>query len=169
MTDAADRGWMPWRDCPPDPGGGPIEVLSDAWQGTRLWRPIGPPPEDITGLMWRPFSESLLPLATLGGLYDQDAQPLHGSPPLVAGGFDPNGLRPEQFVISRSPWSSSGPVMRLWLAVPCIDLAEMPPVVLGDLVAVADRGETIVMRGLDVGQLRGFAEQVVAMSGGGCS
>lgn len=169
MTDAAEQGWVPWRDCPPDPLAGLVEVMSDAWRGTRLWRPAGPPPEDITGLMWRPCSESLLPLATLGGLYDGDAQPLHGSPPLVAGGFDPDGLWPEQFVIGLTPRSSSGPVARPWLVAPCVDLADVPPVVLGDLVVVADRGETIVMRGLDVEQLRGFAEQVVAMSGGGWS
>ncbi len=53
MTDAAEHAWVPWRACPPDPGGGPVEVLSDAWQGTRLWRPSGPPPEGITGLTWR--------------------------------------------------------------------------------------------------------------------
>lgn len=166
MVEAVEFDWVPWRDCVPDPAGGPVEVASDAWRGIRLWRPAVPPPDGITGVFWRPCDEALLPLATHGGLYDGDAQPLLGSPPLVAGGFDQNGLWPQMFVLRLPHWPHCGPVARLWLVPPSGALAKVPADLLGDLVAVADSGDPVVMRGPDGDQLRALAGQIVGMTGG---
>lgn len=167
MTEPTEHDWSLWRSCPPDPHGNPVEVFIHGWEHPRLWRPAGPPPEDAPGLLWRPGSKALRTLAVLGGIYDADGKPLYGSPALIYGVADANGPWAEMFVIG--PEQRDTPVSRLWLVPPCLELVEVPCVVLGDLVAAADRAETLVMRGPDIGQLRRFAEQVVAMSGGGWS
>lgn len=166
MTETAEHAWVSWADCRPDPVGGPIEVASDAWKGIRLWRPAEPPPDGVTGLLWRLCGDALRPLATFGGVYDIDAHPLLGSPPLMAGGFDPNGLWPVIFVIRCPQWPDCRPPARLWLVPPSGELAKVPAGVLGDLVAVADNGGVILMRGGILDQLRALAEQIVGMTGG---
>lgn len=166
VTQPPAHAWVPWQACPPDPRGVPVEVRSSAWCGSRLWRPSGPPPDDALGLKWRPCGKMLLKLAMFGGIYDAVGDPLYGSPPLIANSSDPNGPWAQQFVISPSPRSRRKPVTRLWLVPPCLALVEVPPTVLGDLVAAADHGETVVMRGPDGDQLRAFAAQIVRMTGG---
>ena len=166
MTATDEHAWVSWSDCGPDPAGGPVEVVSDAWRGVRLWRPAEPPPDGVVGLFWRPCGEALRSLATLGGLYDHDAQPLLGSPPLMAGGFDQNGLWSQMFVLRPLQWPDCGPPGRLWLVPPCGEMAKVPAAVLGDLVAVVEEGSPIVMRGPDGDQLRALAGQVIGMTGG---
>jgi len=133
---------------PPDPQGIPVEVFHDGWSGTRLWRPSGPSPKDGPGLLWRHGSAALRHLATLGGLYGPEGEALHGSPRLAINPSDPNGPWNEMFVVAPAERHSS-PATRLWLVPPCLALVEIPPVVLSDLVAVVDGGETAVLRGWD--------------------
>lgn len=164
-TAGPGRRWTDWRASPPDPHGIPVEVFHDGWQHTRLWRPAGPPPEDAPALVWRHGSAVLRHLATLGGLYGPEGGALFGSPELVISPSDPNGPWHETFVIGPVDRHSS-PATRLWLVPPCLNLVQVPSVVLGDLVTVADRGETVVMRGRDGGELRKFACEIVGMTGG---
>ncbi len=166
MTQTAADSWQLWRACPPDPQGAPVEVLNEGWTCSRLWRPSGPPPKDAPDLHWRPCCGELRTLAFAGGIYDAEGLPLYGSPSLINGTSDANGPWNQMFVVGPAD-RGSGPVTRLWLVAPMLDLVDVPPVILGDLVAAADRGETIVMRGPVGDRLRTFAEQIVGMTGGG--
>lgn len=116
-------------------------------------------------MLWRHGSAVLRHLATLGGLYGLEAELLFGSPQLVVNPSDPNGPWNEMFAVAPAERHSS-PATRLWLVPPCLALVEIPPVVLGDLVAVVDGGETAVLRGWDGDELRKFACEIVGMSGG---
>lgn len=169
MTGDAEFEWLRWRDTPPNACRIPVEVMCDGWDYIRLWRPSAPPPDDAFDLLWRPCGSEILRLALEGGIYDAEGESLYGSPPLVVNTADSNGPWPHMFVLRPPQWPDCGPPGRLWLVPSCGELAEVPAALLGDLVAVADEGKPIVMRGLDVEQLRGFAAQVVAMSGGGWS
>lgn len=167
MTEAVEFDWLRWRDTSPDASCIPVEVVCDGWAHIRLWRPSTLPPDDVTpGLLWRPCGGEMLRLALEGGVYGVEGEALYGSPPLVVNTADPNGPWPQMFVLRPPQWPDCGPPGRLWLVPPCGELAEVPAVVLGDLVAGADGGEPIVMRGPDGDQLRALAEQIVGMTGG---
>lgn len=167
MIEVVEFKWLQWRDTPPDASHIAVEVTCEGWGYIRLWRASASLPDDALDLLWRPCSSEILRMAAEGGLYDVEGEALYGSPRLVVNTADPNGPWPHMCVLQPPQWPDCGPPARLWLAPSCGDLVDTPPFVLGDLVAVADRGEVVVMRGLDLKQLRGFAAQVVAMSGGG--
>ena len=166
MTGDVESDWMRWRDTPPHASSIPVEVVCDRWDCTRLWRTSIFLPDDALSLVWRPCGKDLLRLAMEGGIYGPNGEALHGSPTLVVDAADPNGPWSQQFVICPAQWPDCGPVTRLWLAPPCGELVEVPADVLGDLVAVVDGGDPIILRGLDGDHLRALAEQVVGMTGG---
>lgn len=169
MTEAIEFKWLRWRDTPPDASNIPVEVVCDGWDYIRFWCPSNVPPDEVvSGLLWRPCGSDVLRLALEGGIYDAEGEPLYGSPPLVSVA-DPHGPWPHMFVLRSWNWPNCGPPGRLWLVPPSGELAEVPAVILGDLVAVTDGGEPVVMRGPTVDHLRTLAAQVVAMSGGGWS
>lgn len=107
--------------------------------------PLAPLPDDAPGLLWRPCGGKVLRLALEGGTYGSNGEPLHGSPPLIVNTADPNGPWPQMFVIRPAQWPHCGPPARLWLVPLCGDLVEVPADLLGDLVAVADGGDPIVL------------------------
>ncbi len=166
MTETVEFDWLRWQDSPPHACCIPVEVACDGWDHIRLWRPATPLPDDAHGLLWRPCGREMLRLAMEGGIYGSEGDALYGSSPLVVNPADPCGPWPAQFVIRPAQWPDCGPVARLWLVPPCGGLTEVPPTILSDLLAVADGGEPIVMRGLDGAQLRVLAGQVVDMTGG---
>lgn len=167
MTEAIEFDWMRWRDTPPDASTIPVEVVCDDWPHVRLWCPSSVPPDDVTpGLLWRPCGSEVLRMTREGGIYDAEGAALYGSPRLVVSPADPRGPWPSMFVLRSWNWPNCGPPGRLWLVPPSGELAEVPAVILGDLVAVTDGGEPVVMRGPTVDQLRGLAAQVVNMTGG---
>lgn len=166
MTEATEFKWLQWRDAPPDASCISVEVVCEGWNQIRLWRPSAPVLDDTPELLWRPCSREMLRFAMEGGLYDANGEALHGSPRLVVNVADPCGPWPVMFVIRPPQWPDCGPPARLWLVPPCGELVEVPAGVLGDLVAVADDGGVIVMRGATLDQLRALAEQIVGMTGG---
>ena len=106
--------------------------------------------------------------AVVGGLYDPAGHPLYGSPPFHDPGDAAGGSRPFHFAVYPYGATWSGvPLGRVWLLPVDMTSPSVPPLVLADLVAAVDAGQSVIMHGADDALLRRYGHQVIAMTGGG--